>query len=153
MMYVRFHIGEHKIPMLVDPKNSDVALLYARGDEIGPHVVKLPESNEMAETLGRLIFRGPRYKLPVDPDLVETLMKRVDDLVLSVRSQNCLQNMGIEYVWQLVEMSSKDLLSIRDFGKKSLREIIEILDEMNLSLDMKIDEDIKRLIPKPHGST
>jgi len=68
----------------------------------------------------------------------ESLFKRVDELELSVRSANCLQNAGIEYIWQLVERSEAEMLKTKNFGRKSLNEIKDILSELNLSLGMKL---------------
>lgn len=68
----------------------------------------------------------------------EHLYKRVDELELSVRSANCLQNAGIEYIWQLVERTEAEMLKTKNFGRKSLNEIKEILSEMGLSLGMKL---------------
>ncbi|MCB9777361.1 MAG: DNA-directed RNA polymerase subunit alpha [Alphaproteobacteria bacterium] len=68
----------------------------------------------------------------------ENLFKRVDELELSVRSANCLQNAGIEYIWQLVEKSEAEMLKTKNFGRKSLNEIKEILGELGLSLGMKL---------------
>ncbi|RME20154.1 MAG: DNA-directed RNA polymerase subunit alpha [Deltaproteobacteria bacterium] len=68
----------------------------------------------------------------------ENLFKRVDELELSVRSANCLQNAGIEYIWQLVEKSEAEMLKTKNFGRKSLNEIKEILSELGLSLGMKL---------------
>ena len=68
----------------------------------------------------------------------EALFKRVDELELSVRSANCLQNAGIEYIWQLVEKTEAEMLKTKNFGRKSLNEIKEILQDMSLSLGMKL---------------
>jgi DNA-directed RNA polymerase subunit alpha len=68
----------------------------------------------------------------------EALYKRVDELELSVRSQNCLQNAGIEYIYQLVERTEAEMLKTKNFGRKSLNEIKEILADLNLSLGMKL---------------
>jgi len=68
----------------------------------------------------------------------ESLFKRVDELELSVRSQNCLQNAGIEYIYQLVERTEAEMLKTKNFGRKSLNEIKEILQDLNLSLGMKL---------------
>ena len=68
----------------------------------------------------------------------EALFKRVDELELSVRSANCLQNAGIEYIWQLVEKSEAEMLKTKNFGRKSLNEIKDILAELDLSLGMKL---------------
>ena len=53
-----------------------------------------------------------------------------------VRSQNCLQNAGIEYIYQLVERTEAEMLKTKNFGRKSLNEIKEILQGMGLSLGM-----------------
>lgn len=76
----------------------------------------------------------------------ESLFKRVDELDLSVRSANCLQNAGIEYVWQLVEKTEAEMLKTKNFGRKSLNEIKEILSELGLSLGMKLHN-----FPKNHA--
>ena len=68
----------------------------------------------------------------------EELFKRVDELELSVRSQNCLQNAGIEFIYQLVERTEAEMLKTKNFGRKSLNEIKEILDDLGLSLGMKL---------------
>jgi DNA-directed RNA polymerase subunit alpha len=73
-----------------------------------------------------------------EQEFPESLFKRVDELELSVRSQNCLQNAGIEYIYQLVEKSEAEMLKTKNFGRKSLNEIKEILDDMQLSLGMKL---------------
>jgi len=68
----------------------------------------------------------------------EALFKRVDELELSVRSQNCLQNAGIEYIYQLVERTEAEMLKTKNFGRKSLNEIKEIMADLGLSLGMKL---------------
>ena len=68
----------------------------------------------------------------------ENLFKRVDELELSVRSQNCLQNAGIEYIYQLVERTEAEMLKTKNFGRKSLNEIKDILSDLGLSLGMKL---------------
>jgi DNA-directed RNA polymerase subunit alpha len=71
--------------------------------------------------------------------LHENLWKSVDDLELSVRSANCLQNANIRYIGELVQKTEAEMLKTKNFGRKSLKEIKEILSEMGLSLGMKID--------------
>jgi len=68
----------------------------------------------------------------------EHLNRPVAELDLSVRSANCLQNAGIEYIWQLVEKSEAEMLKTKNFGRKSLNEIKEILSNLGLSLGMKL---------------
>ncbi|MBN2569101.1 MAG: DNA-directed RNA polymerase subunit alpha [Deltaproteobacteria bacterium] len=69
----------------------------------------------------------------------DNLFKSVDELELSVRSANCLKNAGIRYIGELVQRSEAEMLKTKNFGRKSLNEIREILSEMELNLGMKID--------------
>jgi len=69
----------------------------------------------------------------------ENLYRSVDDLELSVRSANCLQNADIKYIGELVQRTEQEMLKTKNFGRKSLNEIKEILHEMGLSLGMKLD--------------
>jgi DNA-directed RNA polymerase subunit alpha len=71
--------------------------------------------------------------------LSEHLWKSVDDLELSVRSANCLQNANIRYIGELVQKTESEMLKTKNFGRKSLKEIKEILGSMGLSLGMKLD--------------
>lgn len=73
------------------------------------------------------------------PTLNENLFRSVDDLELSVRSANCLKNANIRYIGELVSKSEAEMLKTKNFGRKSLNEIKEILSEMGLGLGMKID--------------
>ena len=71
--------------------------------------------------------------------LSENLSRAVDELELSVRSANCLQNANIRYIGQLVQRTEAEMLKTKNFGRKSLKEIKEILHSMGLSLGMKLD--------------
>ncbi|HMO18099.1 MAG TPA: DNA-directed RNA polymerase subunit alpha [Oligoflexia bacterium] len=73
------------------------------------------------------------------PKLNENLFRRIDELELSVRSSNCLENANIKYIGELVSRSENEMLRTKNFGRKSLNEIKEILTEMGLTLGMKID--------------
>jgi DNA-directed RNA polymerase subunit alpha len=73
------------------------------------------------------------------PSLNENLFRSVDDLELSVRSANCLKNANIRYIGELVVRSEGEMLKTKNFGRKSLNEIKEILGDMGLGLGMKID--------------
>ncbi|MFV1951232.1 MAG: DNA-directed RNA polymerase subunit alpha [Nitrospinota bacterium] len=68
------------------------------------------------------------------------LQKGVDELELSVRSANCLKNADIHTIVDLVQKTEADMLKTRNFGRKSLDEIKEILEGMNLSLGMNLDD-------------
>lgn len=71
--------------------------------------------------------------------LNENLYRSVDELELTVRSQNCLQNANIRLIGELVQKTEAEMLKTKNFGRKSLKEIKEILQEMGLYLGMKID--------------
>jgi DNA-directed RNA polymerase subunit alpha len=71
---------------------------------------------------------------------VEHLDRSVEELELSVRSYNCLKNANIQTIRELVQKSENEMLKTKNFGRKSLNEIKEILTKMGLSLGMKFDE-------------
>jgi DNA-directed RNA polymerase subunit alpha len=73
------------------------------------------------------------------PRFNENLLRSVDELELSVRSANCLKNADIHKIWQLVSKSEAEMLKTKNFGRKSLNEIKDVLSEMGLSLGMKLD--------------
>jgi DNA-directed RNA polymerase subunit alpha len=69
----------------------------------------------------------------------EKLNKSVDEMELSVRSYNCLKNANIRTIGELVQKTESEMLKTKNFGRKSLNEIKEILAGMGLSLGMKLD--------------
>jgi len=69
----------------------------------------------------------------------ENLLRSVDELELSVRSANCLKHANIKLIGDLVQKTEAEILATKNFGRKSLNEIKEILTEMGLSLGMKLD--------------
>jgi len=69
----------------------------------------------------------------------ENLYRSVEDLELSVRSANCLRNADIRHIGELVQKSEAEMLKTKNFGRKSLNEIKQLLSEMDLSLGMKLD--------------
>jgi DNA-directed RNA polymerase subunit alpha len=77
--------------------------------------------------------KGPQIKN-------ENLNRSVEELELSVRSYNCLKNANIQTIGELVQKTEAEMLKTKNFGRKSLNEIKEILASMGLSLGMKIDE-------------
>jgi DNA-directed RNA polymerase subunit alpha len=72
--------------------------------------------------------------------LYEKLGKSVDEMELSVRSYNCLKNANIRTIGELVQKTESEMLKTKNFGRKSLNEIKEILATMGLSLGMKLDD-------------
>ena len=85
---------------------------------------------------------------PVQPQIDEkkqkvltNMTKCVEELELSVRSYNCLKNANIQTIAELVQKTDGEMLKTRNFGRKSLNEIKEILEDMGLHLGMKVEED------------
>ena len=80
------------------------------------------------------------------------MLRKVDELELSVRSANCLKNDNIVYIGDLVQKSESEMLRTPNFGRKSLNEIKEVLSQMGLHLGMEINnwppEDIEELAKK-----
>lgn len=72
--------------------------------------------------------------------LNDNLFRRIDELELSVRSANCLENADIKYIGELVQRTEAEMLRTKNFGRKSLNEIKEILTEMGLSLGMRLED-------------
>ena len=70
----------------------------------------------------------------------ENLDKSVEELELSVRSYNCLKNANIRTIRELVQKTEAEMLKTKNFGRKSLNEIKEILHTMGLSLGMRVDQ-------------
>jgi len=69
----------------------------------------------------------------------ENLLRPVSELELSVRSSNCLKNADIKYIGDLVQMTEMEMLKTKNFGRKSLNEIKEILTDMGLRFGMKLE--------------
>jgi len=78
--------------------------------------------------------------------LSEQLRRSVDELELSVRSANCLKAGNIDTLYDLVTRSESEMLKFRNFGRKSLNEIGELLEGMGLRFGMSFEEDVVRLV-------
>jgi len=78
-----------------------------------------------------------KAEIPYFPQL-DILSKSIDHLELSVRSNNCLKSAGIEKISELVQKSEDELLKTKNFGRKSLTEIKETLQEMGLGLNLEL---------------
>ncbi len=78
----------------------------------------------------------------------DALLKPVSELELSVRSANCLQNANIKYIYELVSKTEGEMLRTKNFGRKSLNEIKELLAQMGLGLGMKVDSIMKQVQEK-----
>jgi DNA-directed RNA polymerase subunit alpha len=96
--------------------------------------IHLPEEEEEIPAIEEEIKKAPSFN--------ENLLRSVNELELSVRAANCLKNAGIETIAEMVQKTESEMLKTKNFGRKSLNEIKEILSEMGLSLGMKVDDKI-----------
>jgi len=92
---------------------------------------------------GQDLDEPDRYFSPSKDEAVfnENLLKNVDELELSVRAHNCLKNADIQTISDLVQKTEYEMLRTKNFGRKSLNEIKEILGSMGLSFGMRVDMD------------
>jgi DNA-directed RNA polymerase subunit alpha len=114
----------------IDPKD---AMLYAsnilqRHLDVFMNLGQLPEEYEEEETMS-----------PQEEALYEKLRLPISELELSVRSSNCLREANIKTIADLVKRTESEMLGFRNFGKKSLTEIKELIAGMSLSLGMQFD--------------
>ena len=72
------------------------------------------------------------------------LNSTIDEMELSVRSYNCLQTAGIKYIYELVSREENEMLKFKNFGRKSLTELIEKLSNVGLSFGMEVEEHITK---------
>ena len=91
--------------------------------------INFEEQTEIAEPLEEAI----------EGKINENLFRPVDELELSVRSANCLQNADIKFIGELVQRSEQEMLKTKNFGRKSLNEIREILHEMGLGFGVRLE--------------
>ncbi len=94
---------------------------------------------------------------PPEPIFNPNLLRKVDELELSVRSANCLKNDNIVYIGDLVQKSEQEMLRTPNFGRKSLNEIKEVLIQMGLHLGMEVAnwppenvEDLAKRLDEPY---
>jgi DNA-directed RNA polymerase subunit alpha len=98
-------------------------------------LIFIEEEEAAEETAGSMITAAS------NPSLNENLLKSIDELELSVRAYNCLKNANIKTIGDLVQKTEYEMLRTKNFGRKSLNEIKEILVGMGLSFGMRIDMD------------
>jgi len=95
--------------------------------------IEEPESDEEASS--------SMITVTANPALNENLSKSIDELELSVRAYNCLKNANIKSISELVQKTEHEMLRTKNFGRKSLNEIKEILVGMGLGFGMRIESD------------
>ena len=124
----------------VTPEDAVAFSARIMQDQLGNFVnFEDPEEEETPEVLEDLPFN-------------KNLLRKVDELELSVRSANCLKNDNIVYIGDLVQRSEPEMLRTPNFGRKSLNEIREVLKVMGLELGMDVDnwppENIEELVKR-----
>ncbi|MBI5212987.1 MAG: DNA-directed RNA polymerase subunit alpha, partial [Nitrospirae bacterium] len=95
--------------------------------------IEEPESDEEASS--------SMVTVTANPALNENLSRNIDELELSVRAYNCLKNANIKTIGDLVQKTEYEMLRTKNFGRKSLNEIKEILVGMGLGFGMRIETD------------
>ncbi len=120
----------------VEPKEALVYASYI----IQRHLDVFGVLGEVVEEEDEVIEDG------FDESLMDKMKMSISELELSVRSANCLEEASIRTIGELVTKTEPELLQHRNFGKKSLNELNDILKKMGLSFGMKLHEDIKKKI-------
>jgi DNA-directed RNA polymerase subunit alpha len=110
----------------ITPEDSLAYAARILQDQLGVFVnFEEPRREEAAQAIPELAFNP-------------ALLKKVDELELSVRSANCLKNDNITYIGDLIQKSEAEMLRTPNFGRKSLNEIKEVLAQMGLHLGMEV---------------
>lgn len=112
----------------VDPRSAIAEAAHILVDQLGMFV-----GTELIVEKEEPVKEEPKKKLN------ENLFRRIDEIELSVRSANCLENADIKFIGELVQKTEAEMLRTKNFGRKSLNEIKEILAEMGLALGMKLE--------------
>ncbi|WP_022670785.1 DNA-directed RNA polymerase subunit alpha [Hippea alviniae] len=103
------------------------------------------------------IIEAQPLKKKEEEQINENLLKPVEELELNVRASNCLAAHNIKYIYELVQKTDQELLSTKNFGKQSLKEIKDSLKQLGLELGMKFDDEqlerIKQLIAEKEGES
>ncbi len=112
----------------IDPRAAVAQAAHILRDQLGVFV-----GEGLIEKVEETVAEEPSHKIN------DNLFRRIDELELSVRSANCLENADIKYIGELVQKSEAEMLRTKNFGRKSLSEIKQILIDMGLSLGMKLE--------------
>ena len=141
---VNFHVEDTRVGQVTDYDRL-VIEVWTSGS-LTPQEAMLYASHILQRHLDIFVQFGrlpdePEEQQPQDDELYDKLRMPVSELELSVRSANCLREARIQTISDLVQKSSPEMLKYRNFGKKSLQEIEELLQGMGLQLGMTVDPD------------
>ncbi|MCX7769955.1 MAG: DNA-directed RNA polymerase subunit alpha [Proteobacteria bacterium] len=92
------------------------------------------------ETEEEIEYQTREFESTREAQINENIFKSVDELELPVRASNCLKNANIKWIGELVQKTEAEMLTYKNFGKKSLNDIKSVLAELGLSLNMKIPD-------------
>ena len=140
---VNYHVSNARVGQKTDYDAltieiwTDGSLKPEESVALGSKILK--EQLQVFLTFDETVEPDVEHEEMKSPQLNENLFRSVDDLELSVRSANCLKNANIRYIGELVSKTEAEMLKTKNFGRKSLNEIKEILGEMGLGLGMKVD--------------
>ena len=112
----------------IDPRAAVAQAAHILLDQLGVFVGE-----------GLVIEREEPVAITPTKTLNDNLFRRIEEIELSVRSANCLENADIKYIGELVQKSEAEMLRTKNFGRKSLNEIKQILTDIGLGLGMKLD--------------
>lgn len=123
------------------------------GDEKPGEEIVVKEKAGVAYKEAETHYVAPVHVAPPgNKEFNKNLIRTVDELEFSVRSQNCLKNADIKYIYELVQRSEHEMLKMKNFGRKSLDEIREILLTMGLDFNVRVDMDaVKRELAAKNG--
>ena len=139
---VRFNVTNARVGNMTD---YDKLTLEVWTDQSPRQMTRLPALKILKEQLNVFINFEEEEELvlpqesPAETQLNENLLRSVDELDLSVRAENCLQAANIKSIGDLVMKTEAEMLRTKNFGRKSLKEIKELLAEMGLTLGMKLE--------------
>lgn len=142
----------HNLRGLIDGFAEEASTVRGQRDDLRQKYAEA--ANEATQLREQLAEAKRRFPQSFDEEAVSMdvtiLEKRCDELDLSVRTANCLQNSGIEFIGQLVQCTPLGLLKTKNFGRRSLREIEnDIFPELGLSLGMRLPSTIVARFPMP----
>lgn len=152
---VNFHVEKTRVGKATD-YDKLVMELWTDGS-ISPQKAMSEAASIIIDHLDMLVFLEEEVPLEeakgssslktvqINPSLKENLLKNIDELELSVRAYNCLKNANIKTIADLVQKTEHEMMRTKNFGRKSLNEIKEVITAMGLHFGMRIDpEDIKK---------
>src|SRR6056297_2601261 len=123
---------------------GDISEATADFEILNPDLVIATLSDGVTLEMELRVGRGRGY-IPAEEQRIANLLKTsIEDLNLSVRAYNCLKSANINTIAELVSRDEQDLLKFRNFGKKSLSELVEVIEEKNLEFGMDVSKYIDK---------